>query len=71
MAKAFCRQLGHEVKCASTGSWSGVAVHPDAIRAMDEIGIGLGAARTKPLDTFADARFDDVATMGCGEICLF
>jgi len=71
MAEAFCRALGRNVECASAGSHPGRAVHPDAVRAMEEIGLDVSGGRTKGFAELRERRFDYIATMGCKETCPF
>ena len=42
MAEAFCRDLGHDVECASAGSHPASRVQPDTIAAMNEVGQAFG-----------------------------
>jgi len=45
---------------ASSGGTVATRVHPEAIKAMAEIGIDISAHRSKSIDEFMDQRFDYV-----------
>ncbi len=63
MAEGFLRALGgdrFEVESAGTEE---TRVNPLAIRAMAEVGIDLTGHRSKTLDRFLDAPWDDVITV--------
>ena len=69
MAQAFLERLGgHQVR--SAGSRAEQELHPEVVRAMDEIGIDLTGRRPRQLEPQADAEWADVVvTMGCGDVC--
>ena len=69
MAHAFLEQLGgHEVR--SAGSRAELRLHPEVVRAMEELGIDLSGRTPRQLDPQADAEWADVVvTMGCGDVC--
>jgi arsenate reductase len=69
MAQAFLERLGgHEVR--SAGSRAERQLHPEVVRAMDEIGIDLSGRTPRQLEPQADAEWADVVvTMGCGDVC--
>jgi protein-tyrosine-phosphatase len=67
MAEAFARRLGADAR--SAGSSPSGQVHPAAIEAMAEVGLDLGAHRSKSLAEVANVAFDAVVTMGCGDAC--
>src|SRR5688572_3993564 len=69
MAHAFLERLGgHEVR--SAGSRAERHLHPEVVRAMDELGIDLSGRTPRQLDPQADAAWADVVvTMGCGDVC--
>ena len=71
MAEAFARMLGSEkVEAFSAGSRPSGKVNPKAIAAMQELGYDLSAHASKTLDEVkAEAPFDVVVTMGCGDAC--
>jgi arsenate reductase (thioredoxin) len=71
MAHAFANMLGNGiVKGYSAGSKPSGVVNPKAIAAMAQLGYDLSAHHSKPLEeTKADAPFDAVVTMGCGDAC--
>ena len=63
MAEALLRDgVGSSVTVRSAGSHP-KPVHPDAIRAMAELGIDVSAARSKHLGRFAGQRFDFVISL--------
>ncbi len=63
MAEAFLRRLaGDRVEVASAGT-EATAVHPLAIRAMEEVGIDLRAHTSKTLDRFLGEPWDWVITV--------
>jgi len=63
MAEALLRaRAGSSVTVRSAGSHP-KPVHPDAIRAMAELGIDLSAARSKHLGRFTGQRFDYVISL--------
>jgi protein-tyrosine-phosphatase len=51
----------------SAGSQPADRINPNAVRAMAEIGIDIGSARTKALTWEMVEAADLVVTMGCGE----
>jgi len=69
MAEAFCRDLGHDVECASAGSHPASRVQPDTIAAMNEVGIDISGARPKPFSEVLPGKWDYVVTMGCEVDC--
>jgi len=72
MAEAFARMLGGtQVEAYSAGSNPSGDINPKAIAAMRELGYDLSAHGSKSLDDLPDMSFDFVATMGCGDKCLF
>lgn len=63
MAEGLLRHLGQgEIDAFSAGT-APSAVHPLAIQAMAEIDIDISAQRSKHLDEFRTAPFDDVLTV--------
>src|SRR5262245_35336924 len=69
MAEGFARQLEPPgVEVWSAGSEPGT-VHPLAIRVMSEIGIDLGAARSKGVDAVPWREADTVVTLCGEEVC--
>ncbi len=63
IAEALTAELSAgAVEAASAGS-NPKPVHPDAIAVMRRRGVDLGAARSKSLDVFAAAEFDQVVTL--------
>ena len=71
MAQAFARIHGGDtVDAHSAGSRPSGTVNPRAIQAMRELGYDLSKHVSKSLDDLpADAEWDFVATMGCGDNC--
>jgi arsenate reductase len=69
MAQAFLERLGgHNVR--SAGSRAERELHPEVVRAMDELGIDLSGRTPRQLEPKADAEWADVVvTMGCGDVC--
>ncbi len=69
MAQAFARmEGGADVDARSAGSRPAGVINPRAIRAMAELGYDLTTHASTSLD-IADAEFDAVVTMGCGDAC--
>ncbi len=63
MAEGLLRQYaGDQIEVASAGTEPGV-VHPLAVRAMQEIGIDISGARSKPVEEFLGQDFDYVITV--------
>ena len=57
------------IQVRSAGSAPGETINPNAVEAMQEIGVDLGQEFPKPLnDEFVRAA-DVVITMGCGDAC--
>jgi arsenate reductase (thioredoxin) len=70
MAAAWLTKLAdpREVQAVSAGTIPGTQVHPEVVRAMEEVGVDLRA--TPRLLTDALAREASLlVTMGCGEAC--
>lgn len=68
IAQAFAHMQG--VEAYSAGSKPSGIVNPKAIRAMGELGYDLSKHESKSLDEVkANAPFDAVVTMGCGDAC--
>lgn len=69
MAQAFAIMSG-KVQAFSSGSKPSGIVNPKAIAAMKELGYDLSVHTSKSLDDVkAEAPFDAVVTMGCGDAC--
>ncbi len=63
MAESLLRDLtAGALEVASAGT-DPKPVHPDAVRAMQEIGIDISAQRSKPLTPFLGKAFDYVITL--------
>lgn len=63
MAEGLLRHLSAgQLEVFSAGSHP-TAIHPDAIRTMDEIGIDLRGHRSRSMDLFLDQSFDYVITV--------
>ena len=71
MAQAFANLYGNgEVEAFSAGSKPSGVINPKAIAAMKELGYDLTPHSSKSLEEVtADAPFDAVVTMGCGDAC--
>ena len=64
MAEGLVNHLrGEQWQAVSAGTHPTGTVHPDAIRAMKEIGVDISAARSKSVDEFREAAFDVVITV--------
>jgi len=57
------------VLVTSAGSEPADAVNPVAVEAMHELGIDIGGALPRKLETEAVRVADVVVTMGCGDVC--
>jgi len=63
MAEGLLRHLGQgEIEVFSAGT-APSAVHPLAVRVMEEIEIDISSHRSKDLDGFRHSSFDDVITV--------
>ena len=71
MSQAFAKILGGAgVEAYSAGSKPSGIVNPKAIAAMPELGYDLSTHDSKSLEEVkANAPFDAVVTMGCGDAC--
>jgi arsenate reductase (thioredoxin) len=71
MSQAFAKIHGGEnVEAFSAGSKPSGKVNPKAIAAMQELDYDLSVHHSKSLDEAkANAPFDAVVTMGCGDAC--
>ena len=71
MSQAFASLFGKDkVAAFSAGSRPSGRINPKAIAAMKELGYDLSKHESKSLDEVkADAPFDVVVTMGCGDAC--
>lgn len=64
MAEGLARAFhGEEIDVVSAGSRPAGFVHPNAIRALAEIGIDISGAKSKSADEFTAERFDVVVTV--------
>src|SRR6187455_2089899 len=64
MSEALARiDHGDLVEPLSAGSRPAGFVHPLAIRAIEELGFGIGNARSKPASELYEERFDVVVTV--------
>ena len=67
MAEGFLNKLSsREFNAESAGTQPADSVHPNAIRAMEEIGIDIRPQRPKWLTREMTQKADRVITMGCG-----
>ena len=63
IAEALLERLAHgTVEAFSAGSHP-KALHPNAVRVMEERGVELGGRRSKPISEFAGRRFDYVISL--------
>lgn len=71
MAQAFASMYGGAgVQAFSAGSKPSGVINPKAITAMNELGYDLSKHHSKSLEEVkAQAPFDAVVTMGCGDAC--
>ena len=71
MSQAFAKIYGAgNVEAFSAGSKPSGIINPKAIAAMNELGYDLSSHNSKSLEEVkADAPFDAVVTMGCGDAC--
>jgi len=71
MSQAFAKMHGGEnLEAYSAGSKPSGIINPKAIAAMKELDYDLSSHSSKSLDEVkADAPFDVVVTMGCGDAC--
>jgi protein-tyrosine-phosphatase len=68
MAQAFFNVMSAgRHRGISAGSQPADRINPNAVRAMAEVGIDIGSARTKALTWKMVEAADLVVTMGCGE----
>ena len=70
MAEAFLNHLARErglpMRAVSAGTAAGSVINPDAIRAMEEIGISMEGQHPKLLTQRLADSADRIITMGCG-----
>ncbi len=73
MAAAFFNALTDpaRARAVSAGTAPAVAVHPEVVTVMREVGIDLAAARPSRLTDELAAHAQLLVTMGCGEACPF
>ncbi len=57
------------ISVRSAGSAPGEEVNPNAVLAMEELGVDMSEAFPKPLTDEAVRAADVVITMGCGDAC--
>jgi protein-tyrosine-phosphatase len=73
MAAAWFSQLAdpHKATALSAGTEPGERIHPEVLRAMEEVGIDLRQARPQKLseEMVRDAQL--LITMGCGDKCPY
>jgi arsenate reductase (thioredoxin) len=64
MAEAILRREGgSDFEVFSAGVWPKDGVHPTTIQVLNEIGIDISGARSKPVSELLDQRFDYVVTV--------
>jgi len=71
IAAAFLNALADPAKARaiSAGTHPGERVHPEAVAAMGEVGIDLGAAKPRRLTEALAQQAQLLITMGCGDDC--
>ena len=70
MALGFFQHLAGDAAVAwSGGSEPGVEINPNAIAALEELGVDMSEAFPKPLTDEVVRAADVVITMGCGDAC--
>lgn len=64
MAEALARlNHGHVIEVVSAGSRPAGFVHPQAVRAMADLGVDIRDAESKSADRFINEKFDAVVTV--------
>ena len=63
------RRAAGFVQVRSAGSAPAKQIHPNVVKAMEEVGVDLGQEFPKPLTDEAVRAADVVITMGCGDAC--
>ena len=72
MAEGFARQLGRGIlEAYSAGSKPSGVVNPEAVKAMQEVGIDISAQQSKGFNQLPVKEFDYVITLGCRDVCPF
>jgi arsenate reductase len=71
MAEGFLKSYGGNLEVHSAGTQPAPAVHPYAIKVMDEVGIDISHNRTHHVDEFLNEEWDYVITVcgGARETC--
>jgi arsenate reductase len=71
MAAAWFNHLAdpQKARAVSAGTQPGTDVHPEVLRAMDDVGIDLSHARPRLLTDALAREASLLVTMGCGESC--
>jgi arsenate reductase len=71
MAAAFFNQLAdpRHARAVSAGTRPGVAVHPEVVTVMREVGVDLAHAQPRYLTTELASTAKMLITMGCGDEC--
>jgi arsenate reductase (thioredoxin) len=73
MAAAFFNAAADASKAEaiSAGTEPGVKIHPEVVKAMQEVGLDLSKARPQKLTDELAKDANLLVTMGCGEACPF
>ena len=72
IAEGFARNLGEGIiEVYSAGSRPSGKINPEAIRAMQELGIDISSQGSKGFDQLPVKEFDYVITLGCQDACPF
>jgi arsenate reductase (thioredoxin) len=71
MAAAFFNQLAdpRHARAVSAGTRPGVAVHPEVVTVMREVGVDLAHVQPRYLTTELASTAKMLITMGCGDEC--
>ena len=71
MAAAWFNLLADpaQARAISAGTEPGTSVHPEVVRAMQEVGVDLSRARTTRLSDEVARQAQLLVTMGCGDQC--
>jgi arsenate reductase (thioredoxin) len=70
MAAGLLRLRSHgRIQVRSAGSDPGEQINPNAVTALEEVGVDMGEAYPKPLTDEVVRAADVVITMGCGDAC--
>ena len=72
MAEGFAKKFaGKSLEVYSAGSKPSETLNPQAIKAMQEIGIDISSNKPKGFNDLPLREFDLAVTLGCKDICPF